>query len=214
MRNVLIVGGFALVSLFGSLASAQQIATVDLMSVAGSGCQKDDFAVAIASDNTAFTVSYYDYTAMAGLGTTILDHRKNCVLDIKVTVPNGFTFGIAEADMRGYTHLEANANALARVGYWFQGDPATGYTNHAIRSSTVSAPGTYLSGVLDDNWETTDQAAWGSIVWASCNEQRNLNVNTELRITSPEGDPSSLVTEDTTDASITTLFHLAFMPCP
>jgi hypothetical protein len=188
--------------------------TVELVSVAGSGCNKDDFAVAIADDLTAFTVSYNNYTAIAGGGRSILEARKNCVLDIRVRVPGGFTYGIAAADMRGYAHLEANANATAKLAFWFQGSPQTAYVTHDIRNSTVTSPGTHVNGLLSDDWQTSDSTPIASIVWASCSAQRNLNVNTQLRVVAPATGPENFVVMDTTDGSITTLFHLALMPCP
>jgi hypothetical protein len=213
MRNLII--GVLSASAVTSVASADDdIFTVELVSVAGSGCNKDDFAVAIADDLTAFTVSYSDYTAIAGGGRSILDARKNCVLDIKVRVPGGFTYGIAAADLRGYAHLEPNANATAKLSFWFQGSPTTGYITHDIRKSTASHPGTHVGGLLSDDWQTSDATPIASIVWASCSAQRNLNVNTQLRVTAPVWGPESLVTMDTTDGSITTVFHLALMPCP
>jgi hypothetical protein len=212
MRNLII--GVALVSAMASTAAADDIMTIELVSVAGSGCVKDDFAVALADDLTAFTVSYNNYTAIAGGGHSILDSRKNCVLDIRVRVPGGFTYGIAAADMRGYAHLESNANATARLSFWFQGSPTTGYITHDIRASTASNPGTLVTGLIDDDWQTSDSTPVASIVWASCSAQRNLNVNTQLRVIAPASGPVSFVTQDATDASITTLFHLAFMPCP
>jgi hypothetical protein len=212
MRSVII--GALLVSVVGGTASADDIMTVELVSVAGSGCNKDDFAVAIADDLTAFTVSYNNYTAVAGGGRSILDARKNCVLDVRVRVPGGFTYGIAAADMRGFAHLEANANATAKLSFWFQGSPATAYITHDIRRSTASHPGTLVTGVIDDDWQTTDTTPVASVVWASCSAQRNLNINTQLRVVAPTTGPESYVTEDTTDGSIMTLFHIALMPCP
>lgn len=217
MRNV-VMGAVMFTAVVGvaggTVASADDIFTVELVSVAGSGCNKDDFAVAIADDLTAFTVSYTNYTALAGEGHSLLDARKNCVLDVRIRVPGGFTYGIAAADMRGFTHLEANANASARLSFWFQGSPATAYVTHDIRRSTATAPGTLVTGVIDDDWQTSDATPVASIVWASCSAQRNLNINTQLRISSPSADPESLVTMDTTDGSLTTLFHVALMPCP
>lgn len=212
MRNVMM--GLVFVSLVASTAAADDIMTVELVSVAGSGCNKDDFAVAIADDLTAFTVSYNNYIAIAGGGHSVLEARKNCVLNIRVRVPGGFTYGIAAADMRGYAYLDANANATARLSFWFQGSPATAYVTHDIRRSTASFPGTLIAGAIDDDWQTSDQTPIAAIVWASCSAQRNLNVNTQLRVSAPASGPESFVTMDTTDGSITTLFHVALMPCP
>ena len=71
-----------------------------------------------------------------------------------------------------------------------------------------------VTGLVDDDWQTTDTTPVASVVWASCSAQRNLNINTQLRVVAPAAGPESYVTEDTTDGSIVTLFHIALMPCP
>jgi hypothetical protein len=203
-----------IVGLSGSAAMAQQIATVELVSVGGTGCKKDDFVVALADDKTAFTVSYTNYVAAAGKGTKPQESRKNCNLNVKVKVPNGFTYGIAGADMRGYANLAPEGNGIAKVSFWFQGNPTTGFLTHDIRESSFSFPGAYVDGAFDDNWETSDSTPFAAIVWASCSAQRNLNVNTELRASAPSTAAYSWVSEDTTDISLTTIFHVAFKACP
>lgn len=213
MKKPAMVLGMALMCGHG-VAFAQEIATVDLVSVLGSGCKQDEFAVAIAEDRTAFTVSYSNYSALAGFGTGVLDHRKNCNLSVKVMVPGGFTYGIAEADVRGFADLQPSAEASAKTSIWFQGNPMTAFLSHDVRSSTAGDPGQRVNGRLIDNWQTTDTTPFASIVWAGCSGQRNLNINTELRISSPATADTSLVTTDATDGSLTTLFHLAFRPCP
>src|SRR6266511_26986 len=148
MRNVMCAVAFGLVALAASSAMAQEIATVELVSVGGTGCKKDEFVVALADDKTAFTVSYTNYTAAAGEGTTRQESRKNCNLNVKVKVPNGFTYGIAGADMRGYANLAPEANGIAKVSFWFQGNPMTGFLTHDIREASFSFPGAHVDGAF------------------------------------------------------------------
>ncbi|MCA6096351.1 DUF4360 domain-containing protein, partial [Streptomyces sp. SCA3-4] len=82
---------------------------IDVVAVNGSGCPAGTAAVAVASDNTAFTVSYSDYLAQVGVGAKPTDFRKNCQLGLNVHVPQGFTYAIARADYRGFAHLERGA---------------------------------------------------------------------------------------------------------
>src|SRR4051794_9399992 len=77
--------------------------TVDVVTVNGSGCPKDSAAVAVSPDNTAFTITYSQYTAEVGdgtgpNGTGQLNDRKNCQINVNVHVPQGFTYAIARAD--------------------------------------------------------------------------------------------------------------------
>jgi hypothetical protein len=179
--------------------------TVDVVTVNGSGCPAGTAATAVAADNTAFTVTYSDFLAQVGVGALPTDFRKNCQLNLRVNYPQGFTFGIAQADYRGFAHLEAGARGLERANYYFQGSSATEVRSHAF------------SGPMSDYWQATDRTEVGSIVFAPCGEQRHLNVNTELRVYAGTSDPkktTSFMAMDSTDGSVRTTFHFSWKKCP
>jgi len=181
---------------------------IDIVNVLGSGCPKDTSAVAVSDDNSAFTVTYSTYTALVGVGAGPLDARKNCQMGVKVHAPQGFTYGIAQADYRGFTHLEKGASGLERANYYFQGNSPTAFIEHPL-----TAP----SGMVERDWQFTDRTEVGSIVFKNCGEERNLNINTELRASAGSSDPkktTSFVTMDSTDGSITTAYHFAWKTCP
>ena len=171
--------------------------TIDVVTVNGSGCSAGSAAVAPAADNTAFTVTYSDYLAQTGTGAAPTDFRKNCQLVLRVHYPQGFTFGIAQADYRGFAHLAGNASGEERANYYFQG-------------MSQSTPRTHtFNGPMSDNWQATDRAEVGAIVYAPCGEQRMLNVNTQLRVHGG----SSFMTMDSTDASFSTKYHVSWKKC-
>jgi hypothetical protein len=178
---------------------------IDVVTVNGSGCPAGTAAIAVSRDNTAFTVTYSDYLAQVGLGAKPTDFRKNCQLSLGVHVPQGFTYAIAAADYRGFAHLEKGATGLERANYYFQGKPLTAYVNHPF------------AGPLNDDWQATDSVDIASLVFAPCGEERNLNINTELRVGAGQSDPAkttSFMSMDSTDASISTIYHFAWKKCP
>ena len=178
---------------------------IDLVTVNGSGCPPGSAAVAVAPDNTAFTVTYSEYLAMVGVGSKPTDFRKNCQLNLRVHVPQGFTYAIAQTDYRGYSYLERGATGLERANYYFQGQSATAYIQHPF------------AGPYDDNWQATDEVDLAAMVFAPCGEQRNLNINTELRVNGGTSDltkTTSLMTMDSADAEINTVYHFAWEHCP
>jgi hypothetical protein len=178
---------------------------IDVVTVNGSGCPLGTAAVAVSPDNTAFTVTYSQYLAQVGVGATPTDFRKNCQLNLWVHVPQGFTYGIAEADYRGFAHLERGASGSQRANYYFQGMSPTSYISHP------------MSGPFEDNWQNTDYTEVGAIVYAPCGEHRNFNINTELRVAAGTSDPkktTSFIAMDSTDGSITTTYHFAWKTCP
>ncbi|MFE1172690.1 DUF4360 domain-containing protein [Streptomyces sp. NPDC058773] len=178
--------------------------TITVATVNGSGCRPGSAAVAIAPDNTAFTVTYSEYLAQAGNGSRPTDSRKNCQIALNVHVPQGFTYAIARADYRGYASLARGAKGLESAGYYFQGQQQTARKSHSF------------TGPYDTNWQTSDETDIDALVYAPCGEERYFNINTELRVDAKGADPksTSYMAMDSTDGSINTLYHFAWKQCP
>ncbi|MGY4974185.1 DUF4360 domain-containing protein [Streptomyces nigrescens] len=188
---------------FGDDPPAGKI-TITVATVNGSGCRPGSAAVAIAPDNTAFTVTYSEYLAQAGSGSKPTDSRKNCQIALNVHVPQGFTYAIARADYRGYASLAPGAKGLETAGYYFQGQQQTARKSHSF------------TGPYDSNWQTSDETDIDALVYAPCGEERYFNINTEMRVDAKSADPktTSYMAMDSTDGSINTLYHFAWKECP
>ncbi|GGX65286.1 DUF4360 domain-containing protein [Streptomyces hiroshimensis] len=210
-----LIAGAALAALFATPLSTYDASiivnpppdkiVIEIATVNGSGCPAGTAAVAVAPDNTAFTVTYSDYLAQVGVGSKPTDFRKNCQLNLIVHVPQGFTYAIASADYRGYAKLEPGATGTQKASYYFQGSSTTTPSSHVFRGSYA------------DNWQATDRVDVAALVWAPCGEKRNFNINTELRVNAGSSDPSkttSFMTMDSTDGDINTIYHLAWKECP
>ncbi|MGW8378975.1 DUF4360 domain-containing protein [Streptomyces sp. ODS28] len=212
-----LLAGAALAALCASTLSAQSATAqaprssvppekmrIEVATVNGSGCPAGTAAVAVSPDNTAFTVTYSDYLAKAGAGASPTDFRKNCQLNLIVHVPQGFTYAIASADYRGFAHLERGASAEQKASYYFQGSSQTRPTSHRY------------TGQYSDNWQASDVAEIGTIVYAPCGERRNFNINTELRVNAGTSDPktTSFMTMDSTDGDLSTVYRLKWKECP
>jgi hypothetical protein len=177
---------------------------VEVVTVNGSGCPAGTAAIAVAPDNTAFTITYSQYMAVVGLGSTPTDFRKNCQVNVLVHVPQGFTFAVAKADYRGFAALASGAKAMQKAHYYFQGNSQTEFRTHR------------LNGPYDDNWQATDETEIPALVFRPCGEQRLLNINTELRVdkgTSDTKKTTSLIAMDSTDGSINTIYHFHWKRC-
>jgi len=177
---------------------------IDVVTANGTGCPRGTTAVAMSPDNTAFTVTYSAFIAQVGGPVRPTDFRKNCQLDLNVHVPNGLTFAVIQVDYRGFGHLERGARGLEQANYYFQGQSQTQRVGHPF------------VGPMDRDWQATDLAALAARVYRPCGEERNLNVNTELRVSAGWSDPSrtSFLTMDSTDTAISTVYHLAWRRCP
>ncbi|MFC4054099.1 DUF4360 domain-containing protein [Actinomadura syzygii] len=177
--------------------------TVEIATVNGSGCPIGTAAVAISADKEAFTVTYSDYMAQAGGSTKPTDFRKNCQIAMRVHVPQGFTYAISQTDYRGYANLAKGAKGTQKASYYFQGNSQTGAITHS------------LPGPLDDNWQFTDKVPVAQLIWKKCGEERNFNINTELRVDKDTSDASktSFIAMDSTDGTIKTTYHFAWKKC-
>jgi hypothetical protein len=178
---------------------------IDVVTVNGSGCPAGTAAVAVSPDNEAFTVTYSAYMAQIGVGASPTDFRKNCQLNLRVHVPQGFTYAIAQADYRGFASLAPGANAVQRANYYFQGHSQTVMKSHT------------LTGAFEDSWQFTDTTDVAQLVYLPCGENRNFNINTDLRVnkgTSNTSTTTSFMAMDSTDGSIKTTYHFSWLPCP
>ncbi|MGW4210321.1 DUF4360 domain-containing protein [Lentzea sp. NPDC004789] len=177
--------------------------TIDVATVNGTGCPNGTAGVEVSPDNTTFHVIYSSYIALVGVGAGPTDFRKNCQLNLRVNVPEGFTYGISEVDYRGFVQLAPGANSSLRSTYYFQGSPQTEYKSHKWQ------------GPVSDEWQATD-VDW-MIVYRPCGGSRNINLNTELRVNAGTSDPkttTSFMAMDSTDAYIATDYHFAWKRCP
>ncbi|MFD0686116.1 DUF4360 domain-containing protein [Actinomadura fibrosa] len=178
--------------------------TIEIATVNGSGCPAGTAAVAVSDDKEAFTVTYSDYMAQAGGSSAPTDFRKNCQINLKVHVPQGFTYAIASADYRGFASLEQGAGGVEKASYYFQGMSQTTAITHNLK------------GQFADNWQFTDTNDVAQLVYKPCGEERNFNINTELRVSKGTSDPAkvSFLAMDSTDGSIKTTYHFAWKRCP
>ncbi|WP_030200971.1 DUF4360 domain-containing protein [Streptomyces sp. NRRL S-87] len=179
--------------------------TVDLVQVNGSGCRPGSAAVSVAADNTAFTVTYSEYLAQVGKDAKATDFRKNCQLGVRVNVPQGFTYAVARTDYRGFASLERGATGTQQASYYFQGMSRTTSHSHTFH------------GPVQDNWQASDSTAIEALEFAPCGAQRNFNINTELRVDAGSSDAArttSFMAMDSTDGSLSTVYHFAWKKCP
>ncbi len=179
---------------------------VELVGVNGSGCRLGTVGVAVSEDKSAFTVAYSGYLAQVGVGAAQLDSRKNCQLSVLVHLPSGFTFGITQADFRGYAHLEPGAQGALRANHYFAGMPQSVPSNHVLNGGVEG---------IDEDWIATDQMA--STVFLPCGTERYLTISTSLRVdagTSDTTTTTSYMVMGSADESFSTLYYVTWMKCP
>lgn len=151
---------------------------LEVVTVNGSGCPSGDADV--RTDGRTFTIGYHTFLARAGGGSSPVDMRKNCQINIRVRVPDGFTYGLARTTYEGYTHLQDGASALNRVSTYLQGSSATASVSQSF------------TGPRSGDWETTYRPSFSEIQWSPCGSPRNININAEVRVLLGSADPDRL----------------------
>ena len=208
MLKALAIGATLLASLVVAAPAAATPAppsddmVIDVVSANGSGCPRDTADVTVSPDSKAFTVTYSQFTAQVGVGAKPTDFRKNCQLGLNVHVPQGYTYAIARTDYRGFAHLERGASAIQTSFYYFQGERQTSQIRHNF------------SGPVEGDWQRSDKVGVSSLSFRRCGEERNLNINTELRVSAGGSNKkTSFLTMDSTDGSLDTVYHVAWKKC-
>lgn len=209
MLNVAAVGVLALSMLIApasnesSAASAapSEKVTVDVQTVNGSGCRAGTATVTASADNTSFVVTYDDFLVQAGGNANAADSRKNCQINARVHVPQGYTYAIAQADYSGFAGLDSGASGVQVAHYYFTGMSDTAEASHSF------------SGPRYGLWRTSDKADAEALVYAPCGVDSLFNINTELRVNAGASDGSSIMTMDSTRGSVRTVFQLTWAQC-
>ncbi|MCU7729908.1 DUF4360 domain-containing protein [Actinoplanes sp. KI2] len=179
--------------------------TISYATVIGSGCPLGTAAVALNPGATFMTVTYSQFLAQVGVGAMPTDNRKNCQANIRVHVPQGWTFAIEKTDYRGYANLQAGAYGIERANYYFQGMSQTAYIQHQF------------NGPFQNDWQTTDLVGIAALVFRPCGEDRNFNINAQLAVYPGWSNPhttNSYITMDSTDVNFSTIYHFAWRRCP
>lgn len=175
---------------------------LDLKSINGSGCKRGTANAVMNQSNTAFTVTYSDFTAEAGPDSEPIKKRRNCQLGINVHVPQGFTVAISRSDFRGYADLRDGASGTFRTSYYIQGEAGTVHVDEDFY------------GPYEDNWQVSRETAWADLVWGKCGRSTLFNVNQQLMVRAGDyASDSSFLTMDSTDHSAETVFNVSWRRC-
>lgn len=168
--------------------------TIDVLTTAGEGCPAGSATVAMSLDNQAFTVVYSDFLVKPR-GP---EGRKTCEITLRVNHPDGYTYGIAGADYRGFANLDAGSRGTVKGHYFFPGLP----TRHSSRT---------YAGPMSDNWQVTDALDPGSVLHGPCKQRKPLTVNAELKVVG--NSPTSFMSMDSTDSAVSSRFVLSWRKC-
>jgi hypothetical protein len=169
---------------------------------AGSGCPAGSVGADVAGDLSAFTLLFDQYQAQVGPGIPMAQKRKNCQINLRLDIPNGWSYSLFTVDTRGYVSLEPGVRALQQSLYYFQGQMRTG------RLQTV------VFGPADRNYVARDQIKIENQVWSPCGASRSLNINTEVRVDNSAAPfRQGMMTVDSIDGQFKQIYGVKWRRC-
>ena len=169
----LLLGGFTADTAVEQAASKMPaVSSVSVVSTNGTGCARGAAAsgkAATVKGPNAFTIALPTMSVRTGGSAKIIDRNKFCQFSVKITVPRGYTYTLAEARYSGTTKLPQGAFGTARFSYYW-----TGQSNTSTHSTRINS----------SEWQIaeTEAKTFEQLGWAPCGESANLNLKTELSV--------------------------------
>ena len=203
IKSVVMLGAPLLFAGMASVAHADAPPYVRVrnISYAGTGCPAGSVAENISPDRQAFTVLFDQYQASTGPGVSFTEKRKNCMLNVDLDFPQGWSYSLFTVDTRGYVSLEPGVSATQQSSYYFQGQMGT---------ASMATP---MNGPIDQNYEVRDDLTATALIWSPCGAQRALNINTEVRVTSFNPNAQGLITVDSIDGQFKLIYGIQWQRC-
>lgn len=192
---------------FTAIAQAQSV-TIRGVRMAGSGCNDSSAWANTTSDGKTLSVLFDNLKVDIGNGSSnpqATSLKKNCRVFIDVEVPNGFQYGLAQTDYRGFSALPASAYGLHRFTQIIPGQPI------------VSAREAQLKGPIAKDYTVSVVQKPGRIVFSPCNQRiQTIELLTELQVAYlPNSKDRSIaqINLDSVDTGVNSTFVLSWRKC-
>ncbi len=177
-------------------------ATVDVVGVSGSGCPAGTSSVVMSEDKTSFTINYGDFIVYAGGGAPPSASQKNCHITLRVNGADDYSYSFLGVNQRGYARLEMEATGDERTHLYFEEGSYGVQIGHPFS-------GRYIS-----DWRVEDWVGPREMIWKPCGENRDLHLETELRVNAegPDAAKTSLLSLNATDSEAR--YRFVWRRCP
>ncbi|KDR73311.1 hypothetical protein GALMADRAFT_270136 [Galerina marginata CBS 339.88] len=173
------------------------------LGINGSGCPPGSTYYLLSADKSSVTVTFSQYWAEAGPGIAVSANRKNCQLTFGVKIPQGFSFGLATVDYRGYYQLDSKVTATQQSIYYFQGQLAQATAHSNLVGLVTGSDYTYR--------DAFDLAA---TVLSPCGATAVLNVQSALQVSNAANTKGSgYIATDSIDTSLKQTFSFQWLKC-
>lgn len=171
---------------------------------AGSGCPAGSASPTIAPDGSFINIAFDSFIASDGPGIPITENRKNCMLDLQIHFPEGWSLTIFGTRYEGYLKLDDNVTANQKSTYRWGGQTQT----------VTIAPPTW-NGPKDLNYVITEGLLTQAWVWSTCKgTSADLIINTEVKTDNRKNSTGSgLITVDAAEHKVIQIYHCHWRRC-
>ncbi|PPQ72615.1 hypothetical protein CVT26_004089 [Gymnopilus dilepis] len=173
----------------------------------GSGCPPGSASYVLSSDKSAVNVTYSQYYAEVGPTIPIDQNRKNCQLTFGISVPAGFSFGVASTSStkHGFYFLDSGVTASQQALYYFQGSGKQATNTEPCDS--VTAQNNISGPVAGATYSYTAPFNLAFSNMSPCGASSVLNIDTSIRANN-DGNPKGegFIANDSSDVSFSQWF--------
>ena len=165
-------------------------------------CGGGSYSVVNSPDGTSVSVLFDNFTA-SGAQAVAGAARTNCVVQIPLNLPAGYSLGVFRMDYRGFAHLDAGQSAQLSVDY---GVGRQGRGRNFRRG---------VQGAYGADFVFSENIGAGLMKRAGCGEDAALNLAATLNLRPNGGSQEALVTLDSLDGTSRrgVVFHVDLKKC-
>ena len=206
---MIVLCGFA--PAYGQTAPPSGTVAIRSISYQGNGCPMGTVAPHISDDSRAFTLLFSSFTADSqsnsahgGGSSTQMSDSKNCVINMSLDYPRGWSFSVIGVDVRGYARLDAGSTGTQTLIF------RSGLLGLNRQFNTIR-----LSGPFDDDYLKSSQFNLPQPDWAPCGVfgiGHRLIVRSQISATS-HPNAVALLTVDSIDGEVHQKYGLAWRTC-
>jgi hypothetical protein len=164
--------------------------TIEGVEYHGTGCEGGSAVTAVSPDNLAVTSTFSDFVASTGDGTTPDDASRNCLLMMKIDVPQGWSYSLESVDIRGFANLPAGVTATRKSLYLISG------------SAVHTTPTARFKGQISNDYNDADVSPEKPGEWSPCGGGQMLWIGTQIEIAGKNRDAGAVLSIDSIDTEL------------
>jgi Domain of unknown function (DUF4360) len=173
--------------------------SVSLTSLNGTGCRPG--TVTIDSTVASFRARDCDYQAAVGADRPPTSFRKNCSMDVLVSHPPEFTYGIPEVEQKGFGELRSGVTGTIQSAVAFHGQNVLPGRENVVR------------GPYYDRWQVTERGDLPVTYFKPCDKPNTNSLITTLRVNAPDRTKVSFMALDSTDSDLGSTYRFSWKRC-